>query len=381
MTAMDIPFHRASITDRDLEAVRETLEGGWLTMGPRVTEFEQRFARAVGATHAVAVNSCTAALHLCLEGLGVGAGDEVIVPAMTFTATAAVVAHAGATPVLVDVEPDTLNIDVESVANAISPRTQVIMPVHYAGQPVDLDVLRDVAAPHDVRIVEDSAHCFPGTLGGRPIGSIGDATCFSFYANKTITTGEGGMITTEDEVLAERARVMRLHGMSKDSWNRFAGGPPTYDVGALGFKYNLTDPAAALGLGQLDRAEELRDQRSKHARRYLEVLADVPGVRPLDVRPGREHSWHLMVVRVSAPFSLSRDELDAGLRARGIGTSIHYKPLHRHSYYRETYGVTDDRFPVASQAADEILSLPLYPDMDDDAPERVVNAIRSLGGV
>lgn len=363
---------------RDLAAVRETIESGWLTMGPKVAELEARFADAVGAAHAVAVNSCTAALHLSLEGLGIGPGDEVIVPSMTFTATAAVVAHVGATPVIVDVDPDTMNISVDAVRAALGPRTRALIPVHYAGQPVDMDELQTLAEPSGLAIVEDSAHCFPASFGGQLIGSIGDATCFSFYANKTITTGEGGMITTDDERLADRAATMRLHGMSKDSWRRFAGGPAMYDVGALGFKYNLTDPAAALGLGQLKRASFLRDRREMHALRYLELLGSLEGIDPLDVLPNRQHAWHLLVVRVTEGFPLTRDELDAGLRGMGIGTSIHYKPLHRHSFYRDTFKLAESDFPVASLAGDQILSLPLYPDMPEDTPDRVVRAIRYL---
>ncbi|MEE8599873.1 DegT/DnrJ/EryC1/StrS family aminotransferase [Euzebya tangerina] len=379
MSADPIPFHRPAFDQAELHGAVSSLESGWLTTGPQCAAFESRFAEAVGAEHAVSVNSCTAALHLALEGLGVGTGDQVVVPAMTFTATAAVVRHLGADPVLVDVEADTLGMDPDQLVDVLSERTKAVVPVHYAGQPAEMDRITSAAESVGAAVVEDSAHCFPGTYREHTIGSLSRATCFSFYANKTITTGEGGMLTTDDAELAERARVMRLHGMSKDAWRRFASGPSTYDVAQPGFKYNMTDLAAAIGLAQLDKAADLAAQRAGHAEQYVTALAHVPGVRTLARRPDRSHAWHLLVVAIDREtFGMERDAVAAALNDRGISTSIHYRPLHRHSYYRDTYQLTDEDFPVASSAGDQILSLPLFPTMTGEQVDRVVAVLAEL---
>lgn len=371
--AGDVPFFSPDITDRELEVVAETLRSGWLTSGKWAAELEERFAERVGADYALAVNSCTAALHLALVAAGVGPGDEVIVPTMTFAATAEVVAHTGATPVLVDVDEETLLLRAEDIEPAVTPRTRAVMPVHFAGQPCDMDPILDLARARDLLVVEDAAHAFPAEYGGSAIGSIGDATCFSFYANKTMTTGEGGMLTTSRADIAERAKRLRLHGLTDGAADRFrVAGAWRYDIVEAGYKYNMPDTAASLGVVQLSRADEMRAGRKAAALHYERLLADAPLVRPLHRHVERGHAWHLFVVRVDgAP----RDELVLRLAESGIGTSVHYRPLHLHSYYRDRYGYRPEHFPNATRAFESILSLPLFSKMSESQVERVVNTL------
>jgi len=375
-----LPFSLPEIGEEEIASVVRCLESGWLTTGPRALEFEQAFAAAVGARHALAVNSCTSALHLALEAAGIGPGDEVITTPMTFTATAAVIEHLGARPVLADIDPVTLNLDPASVAAKVTSWTRAILPVHYAGQACDMDALQAIAQEHRLAVVEDAAHALPTRHKGRMVGTIGDATCFSFYVTKTITTGEGGMITTDRDDLAERMRIMRLHGMDRDAWKRYAkGGSWSYDIVAPGFKYNLPDLAAALGVPQLARSDEFRDRRAAIARAYDEGLADVPGVRTPQVAAFDDHAWHLYVIRIdSAELTIDRDRFIDELTARGIGVSVHFIPLHHHSYYRERYRYRSEDLPVASAAFEQIVSLPIYPKMDDSAVARVIDAVRDV---
>lgn len=366
----NIPFFSPDITDRELEAVADTLRSGWLTSGKWAAEFEERFAERVGADHALTVNSCTAALHLALVAAGIGPGDEVIVPTMTFAATAEVVAHTGATPVFVDVDEDSLLLRAEDIEPALTPRTRAVMPVHFAGQPCDMAPILELARTHDLLVVEDAAHAFPAEYGGTPVGSLGDATCFSFYANKTMTTGEGGMLTTSRADIAERARRLRLHGLSEGAAERFrVPGSWRYDIVEAGFKYNMPDTAASLGVVQLSRADEMRAGREAAALHYEHLLADAPRVRPLRRHPGRGHAWHLFVVRLDgAP----RDEIVLRLAESGIGTSVHYRPLHLHSFYEDRYGYRPGDFPNATRAFESVLSLPLFSTMTESQVERVV---------
>jgi dTDP-4-amino-4,6-dideoxygalactose transaminase len=403
-----IPFHRPSIGAAERSAVLEVLESGWLTTGARSAAFESAFASFVGSANAVAVNSATAALHLALEGLGVGEGDEVIVPTYTFAASAEVVLYQRARPVLVDVDPVTVNIDPSAAAAAMSPRTRVVEAVHVAGLPADLPALLTVAG--DVPIVEDVAHAFPSPIAacdGRFAGTIGRAGAYSFYATKTITTGEGGMLVTDDDALADRARSMRLHGIGRDAYKRYAaGGSWFYEIEAAGFKDNLTDLASAIGLVQLERAKALRDARAAIARRYADGLAD--GVRDgrLHLPAGLEdpaHAWHLFVVRLGTEARRKDAEdaalpgvagLPVGLRgiasrraraiaemaAEGIGTSVHFIPLHLHPLYREM-GYRAGQFPAAEAAYAGAISLPIWPGMTDAQVDRVVESvIRVLDG-
>jgi perosamine synthetase len=329
----------------------------------------------------VALNSATAALHLALDAVGVGPGDEVILPTMTFAATAEVVIHLGAKPVLVDCLPGSLQIDPAAVEAAITPRTKAVMPVHYGGAACEMDRLCALAAAHNLKIIEDAAHALPTRYRGRTIGAIGDLTAFSFYANKTITTGEGGMLTTDNADYAERARMMSLHGLSRDAWKRFAaGGSWQYAIEQPGYKYNMTDIAAAMGIHQLRRAEEFRTARARCAARYNELLADVaelelPNHRAADV----ESAWHLYVVQIRQELlSIDRNQVIAELSAAGISTSVHWMPLHMHPYYRTTFGYVAEDFPVAAIAFERIISLPIFPSMTEEQIKRVAGTLREI---
>jgi dTDP-4-amino-4,6-dideoxygalactose transaminase len=375
-----VPFFRPDIGDQEIAAVVETLRSGWVTVGPRTQAFEEAFERYIGARHAVAVSSCTAALHLVLDALALQPGDEVITSTMTFTATAGAIIHAGGRPVLVDCAADTLNLEPAAVERRITPRTRAIVPVHFAGHPVPLDELLAVARARRVPVIEDAAHAFPARYRGRPIGTIGDATAFSFYATKNLCTGEGGMLTLADDEVAERLRSRRLHGMNRDAWRRFSGeGSWRYDVTYPGFKYNLTDTAAAMGLVQLQRTPELHRRRQGLAALYTDLLRDEPAVELPTTRPDVEHAWHLYVVRVRpARVSITRDALIEALKAAGVGAAVHYIPLHLHSYYRDTLGCRPADFPVASAAADTLLSLPFFTLMGDDDVRYVTDTLRGI---
>jgi len=375
-----IPFHRPDIGDEEIAEVVDTLRSGWITTGPKAHAFELAFAEAVHAPHAVAVNSCTAAMHLALEAIGVQSGDEVIVPAMTFAATAEVVRYLDARPVLVDVLAGDQQIDPQAVERAITHRTKAILPVHFGGQAADLDPLIELAKAHDLRIVEDAAHAFPASYRGRPVGSIGDVTCFSFYATKTLTTGEGGMATTSNEDLADRMRVMRLHGMSKDAWKRYdAGGSWYYEIVAPGFKYNLGDIAAALGLVQLRRAAEILERRTQIAMRYLAAFEGSEFATVLQRHEDRDHAWHLFVLHLRLEsLRIDRRGFIEELEARGVSCSVHFIPLHLHPYYRDKYGYAPEDMPVALDAYERSVSLPLYTRMSDADVERVIEAVQDV---
>jgi perosamine synthetase len=375
-----MPFHVPSISEEDIQAVVEALRSGWLTMGPRVQEFERQFAAFAGTRYAIAVNSCTAALHLALEAAGVREGDEVLVPAITFAATAEVVVYLRAIPRIVDCDLVTFNIDPAAAERAIGPRTRAIIPVHFAGLPCDMDPILDLAARHRLTVIDDAAHALPAAYRGRRVGQIADMTAFSFYATKTITTGEGGMVTTDREDLAQRMTVMRLHGASRDAWKRYtAEGSWFYEIVAAGFKYNLTDPAAALGLQQLKRHEAFWQARSRIADIYNAGFADLPEiVRPPD-GTDVQHARHLYVVQlVLDRLTVGRNTIIEDLKQEGIGTSVHFIPLHLHPYYRDTYGYTPDMLPVASAVYERILSLPIYPGMSDADAHDVVEAVRRV---
>ncbi|MBI5502692.1 MAG: DegT/DnrJ/EryC1/StrS family aminotransferase [Deltaproteobacteria bacterium] len=372
-----IPFAVPDLTEAEATAVADVVRDGWINTGPRAKAFEAEFAAAVGAKHGVAVNSCTAALHLAYEALGLHPGDEILVPTMTFTSTAATAWHLGAKPVLVDIRENDETIDVEKAERAVTPRTKAIAPVHYGGQACELDALLDLARRKNLRVVEDAAHAFPASYKGRPIGTFGDVTCFSFYSTKTITTAEGGMACTQDDDLAARMRIMSLHGISKDAWKRYTSeGSWYYEVLAPGFKYNLTDLAAAIGRVQLARAQEMLRKREAIAKRYLEAFDDNDALIVPTVLPDRTHAWHLFSLRLRLEaLSLSRDTFLDELKARGIGTSVHYIPLHLQPCYRETFGYRPGDFPVAEDAYRRSVSLPIYSKMSDADVDRVINAI------
>lgn len=378
-----LPFALPEIGEEEIAEVVDSLRSGWITTGPKARRFEQDFAAYLGdpALHGVAVNSATAGLHLALEALGIGPGDEVITTTHTFTATAEVVRYLGADVKLVDIDPATLNIDPAAVAAAIGPRTKAIVPVHYAGLAADMPTLLALAARHGLKVVEDAAHALPTTVGGALVGTLAsDATVFSFYANKTITTGEGGMLVTRDAVLAKRAQVMRLHGMDRDAFDRFTAKVPAwyYEVVAPGFKYNLTDIAAALGLHQLKRIEAFQARRALLAARMDEALRGLPLILPPRPPAGGRHAWHLYVVRLDDAAPLGRDALIEGLYDAGIGCSVHYIPLHLQPYWRERYGLTPAMFPHSQHAYERMLSLPLYTRMTEADVDRVAEAMHRL---
>jgi dTDP-4-amino-4,6-dideoxygalactose transaminase len=375
-----LPVALPWIGEAEKRAVAEVLDSGWMTTGARAHEFGQRIASSSGAAHGLAVNSCTGAMHLALAGLGVGPGDEVITSTWTFCSTVNVILHCGARPVLVDVEPDTLNLDPARVAEAITPRTRVLLPVHFAGHPTDLDALLALAREKGLRVVEDAAHAFGAAYRGRPIGSHGDAVCFSFYAIKNITTGEGGALVTSDADLFQRAQVASLHGISKDAWKRYAAtGSWYYEVSMAGFKYNLTDLAAAIGLAQLARREEFQARRAQLAARYDAYFAGVEGVTPLAVRGGIGHARHIYPVLLDVQrLTVDRARFLEALKAEGIGTTVNFIPIHRHPYYRETLSFPAGGFPIADGAYPRLVTLPLYPRMEDSDVDDVVRAVCKL---
>ena len=376
-----LPFALPEIGEDEIAEVVDTLRSGWVTTGPKAKRFEADFAAFLGqpGLHCIAVNSATAGLHLALEALGIGPGDEVITTTHTFTATAEVVRYLGADVKLVDIDPVTLNIDASLVAAAITPATRAILPVHYGGLAADMPALQALAAQHGLHIVEDAAHALPSTSHGQLIGTLPTAaTVFSFYANKTITTGEGGMLVTRDDALAARARVMRLHGMSRDAFDRFTATVPSwyYEVIAPGFKYNLTDIAAAIGLHQLKKAHAFQHKRAAIAARYEQAFAGLPLITAPLAPAGQTHAWHLYPLRLSADAGISRDHFIDRLYALGIGCSVHYIPLHLQPYWRDRYDLKSESFPHSQHAYEQMLSLPIYTRMIDADVERVIVAVR-----
>jgi perosamine synthetase len=323
------------------------------------------------------VNSATAALHLALDAIGLKTGDEVLVPTMTFAATAEVVTYFGARPVLVDCEPDTLNLDPEHAGHLITPRCRAIIPVHFGGHPCEMAQIVDLAREHRLHVIEDAAHALPAWYRGQIVGTLGDMSCFSFYATKTITTGEGGMLTTEDDTWAERVRSMSLHGISRDAWKRYsAEGSWYYEILRPGYKYNLTDLAASIGIAQLKKHRRFWEARKRIVQRYDHAFAEIPQIIPPARRPDVEHAWHLYVVRLDLDqLTITRGEFIEALRQRRIGTSVHFIPLHLHPFYREAYGYQPADLPTASAAYERIVSLPMFPDMTDDDIEDVVEAV------
>ena len=380
-----LPFARPDIGAAEIDAVNAAMRSGWVTTGPKTKEFEQAFTTYLGGhgLQSIAVNSATAGLHLALEALGIGPGDEVIAPTLTFTATVEVVRYLGADPVLVDVDPVTLNIDPARIRAAITPRTKAIMPVHYGGLACDMDAILAIARDHGLKVVEDAAHALPTTWRGTLVGQLqSDVTVFSFYANKTITTGEGGMAVTHNEALAQRMRTMRLHGMNRDAFDRFTSKTPAwyYEVVAPGFKYNMTDVAAAMGVEQLARLPHFVQRREVLARRYHEQLANLPLALPAVAPPGDTHAWHLYVIRLLPNAPLERDAAIQALSDRGIGTSVHYVPLHRHPYWRDRYQLTPAMFPEADAAYQAMISIPLFTAMSDSDQDRVIAALHEVLG-
>jgi len=374
-----LPFALPDIGEEEIAEVVNTLRSGWVTTGPKTAQFEKAFGEFLGGgLECLAVNSATAGLHLALEALGIGPGDEVITTTLTFTTTAEVVRYLGADVVLVDVDRDTLNMDVAKMRAAITPQTKAIMPVHYAGLPCQMDEILAIAREHGLKVVEDAAHALPSTWKGTLVGQLlSDVTVFSFYANKTITTGEGGMVVTRNPELVRRMKVMRLHGMNRDTFDRFTSKTPAwyYEVVAPGFKYNLTDIASALGFHQLAKLPRFLQRRQYLAARYFDKLALLPLILPAAPPTGDVHAWHLYVIRLCEQAKVTRDQVIQALSDRGIGTSVHYVPLHRHPYWRDRYQLTPEMFPQADTAYQAMLSIPLFTAMSDADQDRVITAL------
>lgn len=359
---MKIPFHRAFIDEKEINAVTEVLKSGWLTMGERTFEFERNFSSYTGARHAVAVNSCTSALHLALKAIDLQPGDEVIIPAVTFIATWEVITYFGAVPVLADVEKDTHLLDVNSFENKITGRTRAVIPVHYAGQPCDMDPIIQIAGAKGIYVIEDAAHSLPAYYKGRAVGSIGDITCFSFYATKTVTTGEGGMITTGNDLFAERMRKLRLHGISRDAWNRYSDkGSWRYDVDEAGYKYNPTDMASAIGIEQLKKSDAMNLQRSEIAEIYNDYFKNCGPAEAYTVKNDRISSWHLYPLKINTEsLCIDRDQFIEEMKNRGISTSVHFIPLYRFSCFKGS-GYSPDDFTGSEYVFSRTVSLPVYP--------------------
>ena len=383
-----LPFALPSIGEEEINEVVDSLRSGWITTGPKVKRFEEEFAQYIGTNHAIAVNSCTAALHIALTAIGIGPGDEVIVPTLTFCSTANVVVHCGARPVLVDCGED-LMVRPEDIERAITPRTRAIIPVHYSGQACELNPIYELARQYNLAVVEDAAHAVGAEYHNQKIGAsqpthgleaARHVVCFSFYAIKNLTTGEGGMIATADSKLAEFMRLLTLHGMSKDAWKRYSGsGAWYYEILAAGYKDNMTDIQAALGIHQLKKLDRFIETRARYAKRYDEAFADMPEIDTPLVRADRKHAWHLYVVKLGLErLTIDRAQFIEELRARNIGTSVHFIPLHLHPYYQEQFGYRRGDLKHAESLYDRIVSLPLYPGMTDGDVEDVIGTVRDV---
>jgi dTDP-4-amino-4,6-dideoxygalactose transaminase len=376
-----LPFSRPFLGDEEIEEAVAVLRSGWLTSGPRVQRFEREFAAYVGSPHAASLSSCTAALHVALLAHGIGPGDEVVTTPMTWPATANCIELVGARPVFVDVDPNTLQITRESVAPAITPRTRAILPVHFAGQACDLDGFAELARRHDLVVIEDAAHAAGTEYRGRRIGAGPNTACFSFHPAKNLTTAEGGMVTTPDAEIDARVRQLRFHGIDRDAAARHSGKAPVrYETVVPGFKYNLTDLQAALGIHQLARLDGFIEQRAKLAALYRDALRDCPDATPLalDAETTR-HAWHLFIVQLELErLRCDREEFAARLDAHGIATGLHFTAVHLHRYYRERYGHAPGSLPHSERADARVLSLPLFPGMDEADVARVCGAIRAV---
>lgn len=377
-----LPFALPEIGEEEINEVVDALRSGWVTTGPKTKQFEADFARYIGdGVEALAVNSATSGLHLALEAVGVKAGDEVIVPTLTFTATAEVVRYLGAHPIFVDCDPNTLNIDVKLIEKAITSKTKAIVPVHYAGLACDMDTILEIAKKYNLKVVEDSAHAFPTFYKGKLIGTLdSDVTVFSFYANKTMTTGEGGMLVSKNKQIIERSKIMRLHGISRDAFDRYQSKTPAwyYEVIEPGFKYNLPDICSAIGLQQLKKIDKFWEKRELMAKKYEEALSDLPIILPPKAENNSTHAWHIYPIRLKEDCGITRDEFIIKMSEKGIGCSVHFIPLHKQPVWRDTYHLSAEDFPAAEKVYASIVSIPLFTAMTEEDQERVIHAIREI---
>jgi dTDP-4-amino-4,6-dideoxygalactose transaminase len=373
-------FHKPFISEDEVNEIVDTVRSGWLSMGPKTIRFENEFNNYIGSKKSVAVSSWTAAGHLALEAFGIKAGDEVIVPTMTFPATAEIVCYFGAKPVIVDVAEDTLNISLPEIEKAITPKTKAIIPVHYGGQPCDMDEIHELASHHNLKVLEDAAHSLPATYKGKKVGTMSDVTCFSFYATKTLSTGEGGMICTNNEEIAERCSIMRLHGINRDAWKRYSeSGSWYYEVVAPGYKYNFTDLQASLGLPQLKKVDMMWESRKHIAAMYTNALKDLDTIQLHTIKSDRESSWHLFPIRLNLNMlNKNRAQIIDELRQKNIGVGVHFMPVHQHLFYSQTFNLSDDNFPVSSSVFPRLLSLPIYPGMNDEHVYRVIDVLTDI---
>lgn len=390
-TKLKIPFAKVPVNGNEFNYVKEVIESGWLTTAGKAAEFEKRFAEQVNAKHACVVNSCTAALHLGLEALGVQPGDQVFVQSMTFTASAEIIRYLNADPVLLDVEYGTNLITPEILKKAIQnhPDVKYLVIVHFGGQAAPMTIpgqkgILDICREHGIKILEDAAHAFPSRLNGKMIGSFGDITCFSFYANKTITTGEGGMLTTNNDEIYVRVKTMRLHGINRDIWDRFISSKPSweYDVVEAGYKYNMPDINAAIGLAQLEKAEEFRKERQTVAEFYYKSLSGIELIDlPVCRVPFEDHSWHLFPIILKENSPVNRNEFIEQMAEAGVGTSVHYKPLHRMTYYKQKYNLNPEDYPNTEKTWKGNLSLPIFPYMTEEETGYVCETVKSILGI
>ena len=376
LAGVRVPFHRPSIGEEEIRAVSDVLRSGWLTTGDKTAEFERSFADYVGAKHAIAVSSGTAALHLSLEAIDLQPGDEVLVPTTTFTATAEVVVHLAARPVLTDIDAKTMNMSPSDAERRMTRRTRAMIPVHFAGQPCDMEAIQALAATHGLHVVEDAAHALPSSYKNQRIGSLSELTAFSFYATKPVTTGEGGMVTTNSDARANRIRTMRLHGINRDTWDRTRTGSWHYEVQDAGYKYNLTDFQAALGIVQLAKCDEAYESRRRIAERYSEAFSGLDTFDVPAILPDRQRSWHLYVLRLRLDrLRISRDRFIDELEQRGVAASVHFIPLHLHPYYQRQFGYKAGDFPQAEHEYGRCLSLPIFPGMTNEEIDSVIAAV------
>ena len=366
---MNIPFHKPHITQKEIDSVCAVLQSGWLTMGPITNEFEIAFRELIGKKFAISVNSATSALHLALNAVGINKNDEVIIPTNTFVSTAEVVVYLGAKPVLCDVEGKNHNINIDGIKKLITPKTKAIIPVHFGGHPCRMDEILNIAHKYNLKVIEDAAHALPSSYKGNKIGGMSDATCFSFYATKTLTTGDGGMVVTNDERISKKISLQRLHGIQGNAWNRYKSNSSwNYEVIDIGYKYNTTDIQSAIGIVQLEKLEWMREKRKIIAEKYIDAFNGK--VEYINESPDCQTSWHLFVIKIT-----NRNELHEKLTSHGIHTSVHFIPIHKHPYYNERFQYKDEEYPIANNLFKESLSLPIYPGLTETETDYIISTV------